>query len=81
MYLPLVLSLVLNLSLSLALWALVRFMKSQSREASREKMVLLNSNRDFADRIMHTEGKTWTPPPRPEVVTEEVEFEPDWEEV
>ena len=74
----LTLSLVANLSLSLALYGVVRYLKSLNREQAREVSMLLQSNTDLTDRIMHTQGVTWTPPPRPVPEVEETPTESEW---
>jgi hypothetical protein len=48
------------------------------RQEIRRMSALLQSNRDLTDRLMHSEGKTWTPPPRP-ISTEEEEEAPNRE--
>ena len=75
MSLALLASLLLNLSLTLVLWTWFKLMKSTLRENGREKSLLLQVNQDLTDRIMHTQGVTWTPPPRP--VPEDVGTHPE----
>jgi hypothetical protein len=73
----LLLALSLSVTLLVALLgdlALVRYMRTVSREHAREKTILLQANSDLTDRIMHMAGSTWTPPPRPVV---EPDTEPD----
>lgn len=83
MLFPLLLSLLLNLSLSLMCWGLLKLYKHSIREHAREVSKVLQSNTDLTDRLMHVQGVTWTPPPRPVPMEEDPEtkvYEIEWEE-
>jgi len=78
----LLLSLLLNLALVGLVYVQAKERRADRREQQRERQTFMSVVKDFADRIMYTQDKPWTLPPRPAPVDdEETKIEPGWEEV
>lgn len=78
----LLLSLLLNLGLGGLVWVQAKERRADRREQQRERHTFMAVVKDFADRIMYTQDKPWTLPPRPAPADDEnPPEEPGWEEV
>lgn len=83
-------ALILSLGLNLLLGSITLFshkaLERKNREQIRERQSHAATTKDLLDRLMHSEGRTWTPPPvsvpTEEVIDEETKLMMEgWKEV
>jgi hypothetical protein len=60
---------------------LMRVTREYTRAAERTRNQHAARENELLDRIMHQQGRTWTPPPRPALVEDDEPTEEGWTQV